>query len=123
MDASARPAPRRQSLTQTLAEAFGHRSYVLLVLGFFTCGFQLVFITVHLPAYLVDRGLSVEVGGWTLASIGLFNIVGSLACRLARRQDAEALPALDHLFRRALSRSSLSSRCRPARRPRSRWAP
>jgi predicted MFS family arabinose efflux permease len=65
-------------LTQALAEAFGHRSYVLLVLGFFTCGFQLAFVTVHLPAYLVDRGLSVEVGGWTLAIIGLFNILGSL---------------------------------------------
>ncbi|MGA7346041.1 MAG: MFS transporter, partial [Pseudolabrys sp.] len=56
----------------------GHRSYVLLVLGFFTCGFQLAFITVHLPSYLVDRGLSAEIGGWTLAVIGMFNIVGSL---------------------------------------------
>ena len=63
---------------QALAEAFGHRSYVLLVLGFFTCGFQLFFITVHLPAYLVDRGLPAEIGGWTLAMIGLFNIVGSI---------------------------------------------
>jgi MFS family permease len=68
-----------QSLTQALAEAFKHRSYVLLVLGFFTCGFQLAFITVHLPAYLVDRGLSAEVGGWTIGVIGLFNIVGSLS--------------------------------------------
>ena len=51
-------ARRPQSLRQALSEAFGHRSYVLLVLGFFTCGFQLAFITVHLPAYLVDRGLS-----------------------------------------------------------------
>jgi MFS family permease len=68
-----------QSLKQALAEAFGHRSYVLLVLGFFTCGFQLAFITVHLPAYLVDRGLSAEVGGWTIGAIGLFNIVGSLS--------------------------------------------
>ena len=67
-----------QSLRQALAEAFGARSYVLLVLGFFTCGFQLAFITIHLPAYLVDRGLSTEVGGWTIAVIGLFNIVGSL---------------------------------------------
>src|SRR5215471_2555224 len=67
-----------QSIRQSLAEAFGHRSYVFLVLGFFTCGFQLAFITVHLPAYLIDRGLSAEVGGWTLATIGLFNIVGSL---------------------------------------------
>ena len=68
-----------QSLRHALGEAFGHRSYVLLVLGFFTCGFQLAFITVHLPAYLVDRGLSATVGGWTLATIGLFNIFGSLA--------------------------------------------
>ncbi len=67
-----------QSFLQAMAEAFGHRSYVLLVLGFFTCGFQLAFVTVHLPSYLVDRGLSAEVGGWTLAVIGLFNIVGSL---------------------------------------------
>ena len=48
------------------------------MLGYFTCGFQLAFITVHLPAYLVDRGLSAQVGGWTLATIGLFNIVGSI---------------------------------------------
>jgi predicted MFS family arabinose efflux permease len=67
-----------QSLRQALSEAIGHRSYVLLVLGFFTCGFQLAFITVHMPAYLVDRGLSAQVGGWTIAVIGLFNIVGSL---------------------------------------------
>jgi MFS family permease len=69
----------RQSVTQALSEAFGHRSYVLLVLGFFTCGFQIFFIAVHLPAYLVDRGLPVEVGGWTLGTIGLFNIVGAVA--------------------------------------------
>jgi MFS family permease len=70
--------PGTQSLMHALAEAFGHRSYVLLVLGFFTCGFQLAFVTAHLPAYLLDRGLTVEAGGWTLATIGLFNIVGSL---------------------------------------------
>ena len=74
--AVARPS---QSFRQALTEAFGHRSYVLLVIGFFTCGFQLAFITVHLPSYLVDRGLSAEVGGWTLAIIGLFNIAGSMA--------------------------------------------
>ncbi|WP_114946565.1 MFS transporter [Microvirga calopogonii] len=68
-----------QSIKQALTEAFRHRSYVLLVLGFFTCGFQLAFITVHLPAYLKDAGLSAAVGGWTLATIGLANAVGSLA--------------------------------------------
>ena len=69
----------QQSVAQALSEALGHKSYVLLVLGFFTCGFQIFFIAVHLPAYLVDRGLPSEVGGWTLASIGLFNIVGAIA--------------------------------------------
>ena len=72
------PAPDQQSFTTALAEAFGHRSYVLLVLGFFTCGFQLAFVTVHLPSYLVDRGISAQIGGWVIAAIGLFNIVGSL---------------------------------------------
>src|SRR6202521_6091528 len=72
------PLADQQSFRTALAEAFGHRSYVLLVLGFFTCGFQLAFVTAHLPAYLLDRGLSAEAGGWTLAIIGLFNIVGSL---------------------------------------------
>jgi len=71
-------APAPQSVTQALWEAFGHRSYVLLVLGFFTCGFQLAFITVHLPSYLIDRGLSAQVGAWTVGIIGLFNIVGSI---------------------------------------------
>src|SRR5450432_2347143 len=73
------PATDQQSFKTALAEAFGHRSYVLLVLGFFTCGFQLAFITVHLPAYLVDRGIQAQTGGWVIAAIGLFNIIGSLS--------------------------------------------
>ncbi len=73
------PAADQQSFKTALAEALGHRSYVLLVLGFFTCGFQLAFITVHLPAYLSDRGVSAQTGGWVVAAIGLFNIVGSLS--------------------------------------------
>jgi MFS family permease len=76
--ASAAGAVKAQSSKQALVEAFGHRSYVLLVLGFFTCGFQLAFVTVHLPAYLVDRGLGADIGAWTIGLIGLFNIVGSL---------------------------------------------
>jgi MFS family permease len=68
----------QQSFKTALAEAFGHRSYVLLVLGFFTCGFQLAFITVHLPPFLADRGISAQIGGWVIAAIGLFNMVGSL---------------------------------------------
>jgi MFS family permease len=71
-------ATQIQNYKQALAEALGHRSYILLVLGFFTCGFQLGFVTLHLPSYLIDRGLSAEVGGWTLGVIGLFNIVGAM---------------------------------------------
>lgn len=62
-----------------LARAWGHGSYKLLVIGFFVCGFHLAFVTVHMPAYLVQCGLSPEVGSWSIAIIGLFNVVGSLA--------------------------------------------
>ena len=58
--------------------ALGHRSYVLLVLGFFTCGFQLAFITVHFQRYIVESGLSPVVGYWAIALVGVFNIFGSL---------------------------------------------
>lgn len=62
-----------------IRQALRHRSYVLLVLGFATCGFQLAFVTVHLPTYLADNGLPIDVGAWTLAAIGLFNIAGAIA--------------------------------------------
>jgi predicted MFS family arabinose efflux permease len=82
---SATPEPEadRKTLTQTLAHAFGHASYVLLVLGFFTCGFQLAFITTHLPAHLKDVGIDSSIGPWVLALIGLFNIVGSIGAGFA----------------------------------------
>jgi len=70
---------RQQSVQHALAEALSHRSYILLVLGFFTCGFQIFFIAVHLPAYLSDRGLPTWTGGWTLGAVGLFNIIGAIA--------------------------------------------
>ena len=62
---------------KAVREASGDRSFQLLALGFFVCGFQVVFIGVHLPAYLLDRGLSANVGMTALALIGLFNIVGT----------------------------------------------
>ncbi|MFG1417809.1 MFS transporter [Xanthobacter sp. V0B-10] len=71
-------AAPQQSVGAALSEAFRHPSYVMLVLGFFTCGFQLAFVTVHMPAFLVDRGMSLSVGAVTLALIGLFNMAGSL---------------------------------------------
>jgi MFS family permease len=89
-----------QSIGQALAEAFEHKSYVLLVIGFFTCGFQLAFITVHLPAYLVDRGLSVDIGGWTLAVIGLFNIIGSLTAGwLSTRMPKRYILSINYFIR------------------------
>ena len=64
---------------EALSRAWGYGSYRLLVIGFFVCGFHLAFINVHMPAYLVQCGLSPEVGGWSIAIIGLFNIAGSLS--------------------------------------------
>jgi predicted MFS family arabinose efflux permease len=68
-----------QSLQQALAEAGGHRGYLLLVAGFFVCGWHVAFIAVHLPAYLADGGLSTGTAAWALALIGLFNVIGSYA--------------------------------------------
>ncbi|MYZ48332.1 MFS transporter [Propylenella binzhouense] len=70
---------RQQSLKEAMLEAFGWRSYNLLVAGFFVCGFHVAFITTHLPPYIVDIGLPASVGAWAIALIGLFNIVGALA--------------------------------------------
>ena len=63
---------------EALSRAWGYGSYRLLVIGFFVCGFHIAFINVHLPAYLVQCGLSPDVGGWSIAVIGVFNIAGSL---------------------------------------------
>ena len=67
----------KQSAGQAMSEALGHRGYVLLTVGFFVCGFQVVFLGVHLPAYLADKGMSASVAVTALALIGLFNIIGT----------------------------------------------
>jgi len=79
-----------QSAREAMREAMGHRGYVLLTLGFFVCGFQVVFVGVHLPSYLLDKGLPPRVGVTALALIGLFNIVGTyttgwLGARMPKR--------------------------------------
>ena len=66
-----------QGVADAVREAFTHKSFLLLTAGYFVCGFQLAFITVHFPAYLVDRGLTANVGMVALATVGLFNIIGS----------------------------------------------
>lgn len=75
-----RPLPTQahdQTLTEALREACGHSGFWLLALGFFVCGFQVVFIGVHLPSYLVDQHLPASVGTTVLALVGLFNIFGT----------------------------------------------
>lgn len=69
----------RLSAKSALTTALGSRDYILLTTGFFVCGIQIVFIGTHLPTYLRDAGLSAEVASWSLAVVGLFNIIGSFA--------------------------------------------
>jgi len=80
-----------QSIGAALAEAMAHRGFWLLSASFFVCGFQTIFVMTHLPAYLVDRGLSPAEGMAALATIGLFNIAGSyfagtLGARYSRKR-------------------------------------
>lgn len=70
---------REQSILQALREAFKYRSFQLLMAGYFVCGFQVVFIGVHMPSYLKDNGLSPQVASYALALIGLFNVIGTYA--------------------------------------------
>jgi len=71
-------ADRDQTFTSAIIEAFAHKGYILLVLGFFVCGFQITLVGTHVPGYMQDRGM----GGWSatiiLALIGFFNIFGTL---------------------------------------------
>ena len=68
-----------QSILQAVREAFGYRSFQLLMAGYFVCGFQVVFIGVHLPSYLKDHGMTPQVATVALALIGLFNVIGTYA--------------------------------------------
>jgi predicted MFS family arabinose efflux permease len=73
------PVPREQSIGQALREALRYPSFQMLMAGYFVCGFQVVFIGVHMPSYLKDKGLSPQVAGYALALIGLFNVFGTYA--------------------------------------------
>lgn len=89
----------QQSVSQALREAFKYPSFQLLMAGYFVCGFQVVFIGVHMPSYLKDHGLSPNVATTALALIGLFNVVGtyaagSLGQRLPKRYILSAIYAL-----------------------------
>ena len=87
---------REQTILQALREAIKYPSFQLLVAGYFVCGFQVVFIGVHMPSYLRDKGLSPQVASYALALIGLFNVfgtylAGTLGQRLARRKILAAI--------------------------------
>ena len=82
---------REQTILQAVQEAFKYPSFVMLMAGYFVCGFQLAFIGIHMPSYLRDKGLSPEVASYALALIGLFNIfgtytAGALGARMAKRK-------------------------------------
>lgn len=68
-----------QSVGAAIREASRHSGYILLVIGFFVCGFHVTFIQVHLPPYITDAGMDAYVGAWAIAIVGLLNIAGSLA--------------------------------------------
>ncbi|MDP3799263.1 MAG: MFS transporter [Polaromonas sp.] len=86
-----KPVKRDQTIGQALREAFKYPSFQLLMAGYFVCGFQVVFIGVHMPSYLKDKGLSPQVASYALALIGLFNVfgtylAGSLGQKIAKRK-------------------------------------
>lgn len=94
---------RDQTIAEALGEAFRHRSYWLLVAGFFVCGFHVAFVTTHLPPYIVDKGLDPAWGAWAIGLIGAFNIFGSLlAGQLAGRYPKRYLLSIIY-FGRAIA--------------------
>ncbi len=91
---------REQSILQALKEAFKYPSFQLLMAGYFVCGFQVVFIGVHMPSYLRDKGLSPQVAGYALALIGLFNVFGTYAAGvLGQRMQKKNILAFIYLAR------------------------
>ena len=88
------PIKREQTVGQALKEAWSYPSFLLLMAGYFVCGFQVMFIGVHMPSYLKDFGMAPQVASTSLALVGLFNIFGTY---LAGAEDAQALSAVWHL--------------------------
>ena len=91
---------QEQSIFQALGEAFKYPSFQLLMAGYFVCGFQVVFIGVHMPSYLRDKGLSPQVASYALALIGLFNVFGTYAAGvLGQRMQKKNILAFIYLAR------------------------
>lgn len=96
-----------QSVGEAVAEAVSHRGYVLLTAGFFVCGFHVAFIAVHFPAYVNDLGLAPQVGAYSIALIGLFNIVGSFLSGAAGQRFSKKLSLSCIYFARAIAITAL----------------
>ena len=91
---------REQSIGQALKEAFKYPSFQLLMAGYFVCGFQVVFIGVHMPSYLKDKGLDPQVASYALALIGLFNVFGTyIAGSLGQRMPKKHILSFIYLGR------------------------
>ena len=96
-------AVREQSIVQALREAFKYPSFQLLMAGYFVCGFQVVFIGVHMPSYLKDKGLSPQVASYALALIGLFNVFGTYAAgALGQRMQKKNILSFIYFARAAI---------------------
>src|SRR5882724_6909370 len=103
----------KQSAGAALSEAFAQRSYVLLVVGYFVCGFHVAFVGGHLPAYVSDKGIGLslfgielspaELGGWAIGMVGLFNIAGAIIwSSMGNRFQRKNLLSLLYLLRSAV---------------------
>ncbi len=71
------PTQPAMTLREAVTKAFGHSSFMLLTAGFFVCGFQIAFVTIHLPAYLIEHGISTWLAASSIAIVGIFNVIGS----------------------------------------------
>ncbi|MDP2451857.1 MAG: MFS transporter [Polaromonas sp.] len=107
--------PREQTILQALREAFKYPSFQLLMAGYFVCGFQVVFIGVHMPSYLKDKGLSPQVASYALALIGLFNVFGTYAAgALGQRLPKKNILAFIYLARAVVIAVFLAAPLSPA---------
>jgi predicted MFS family arabinose efflux permease len=107
--------PREQTILQALKEAFKYPSFQLLMAGYFVCGFQVVFIGVHMPSYLKDKGLSPQVASYALALIGLFNVFGTYAAgALGQRLPKKNILAFIYLARAVVIAVFLAAPLSPA---------
>ena len=97
----------KQSVGEAIREAVRHRGYVLLTVGFFVCGFHVAFISVHFPSYVKDLGLAPEVGAYSIAIIGLFNIVGAFLSGLAGQRFSKKVSLATIYGLRAIAITSL----------------